>query len=434
LFNDPIHAKTTLKNGIRVVTETHPHFKSASVGFFVHRGSRDEAKGHEGISHLIEHMVFKGTKSRTAMQIAESLECVGGDLNAFTSKEQTCFHGLALQKDLPKIMSVLSDLLVNGTFAEADLKLEKSVVVSEIQMSADQLEDYIFDIFFEEFYKKSPMQHPILGTEKSLAKIKRKDLVDYYKKNYAGSQVVIAGTGPFSHEEFLKECETHLGSLPPFKGPEPKRVAAKPNAFTKMVSRPSEQTHILIGIPCIDFTHKHKTTGIVANLALGAGMTSHLYQKIREEKGLAYTVFSALQMFLDTGILFLYAGTSAENLEEVLSSLAVETKKFFSKKMSDEKLEFFKNQMVGQLVIASDDVENRMLSIGTNEQLLGKYRGVAEVIREVEQISQSVLLDFYKNGLDFTKASAVVVGDLEGKRKKVEKLIDKQIEVLRGMK
>lgn len=426
---NPPFGQTTLANGIRVVTETHPHFKSASVGIFVHRGSRDEGPRQFGLSHLVEHMVFKGTKSRTALQIAETLEGVGGDINAFTSKEQTCFHALALAKDLPQMLGVLSDLLCNASHSAADLALEKSVIEHEIQMSSDQLEDAIFDLFFEEFYHGSSLAHPILGTPQSLNSITREELVSHYSTQYRGRELVVAGAGPFSHAEFLTEVEKNLGHLPPYTGKPMFRQSPEPRAFGRYVERPSEQVHILFGVPSIDFSHRLKTTGIVANLALGAGMTSHLYQKIREEKGLAYSVFSSLQMFSDTGLLFLYAGTSGEQAEEVLSLLVEETNNFLAARLTDERIEFFKNQLIGQLTIASDDVENRMQSIGTNEQLLGRYRGVDEIVSEVEKIDAAAIGEFLNAGIDRGKSSLMMLGRVD---ENIQPAMDRALASLRG--
>ncbi len=290
--------KTTLKNGIRVVTEMHSESRAASLGIWVGTGTRDEAPGDEGISHFLEHLVFKGTETRSAFQIAKSLEALGGELNAYTTREYTCYHALVLKDHWQQALDVLSDLVSNMKMNRSDFALEKSVILQEITMGDDALEELIYDEYLSKCLPKHPLGRSILGTEASVEAMTQKQIQTYYKERYSGSNLIVSASGNIDHEEFVKRVEDVLGHKPK-KRLKLRRTRPKHRAFRSVVEKPVEQLHILMGLPCATFKDKDRFEAFMVNALLGGGMTSRLYQSVREKKGLVYSIYSSLNTFDD---------------------------------------------------------------------------------------------------------------------------------------
>ncbi len=407
---EPIFKKTVLANGVRVLTEHHPSSRAVCAGIFVDLGTRDEPEDMAGAAHFVEHMVFKGTETRDAYEIARSLEAVGGDLNAYTTREQTCFHATSLKEHLGLSLDVLSDLMSNAQFDTLDFKKERDVILQEINMSTDEHDDYIFDLAFESAFKGHELGRSILGTAKSLQSISRKKLFDFYSRRYHGQNMIVSVVGHVSHDEVVDVLSRTLSLR---RRPVPVLARKKPpfKSFQKVVSKPAEQAHVLIALPAVSVKDRHRFESYVANTALGGGMTSRLYQKIREQLGQAYSIYSYLQPFNDAGLQFVYAGTSGKHVKSVMGSIAREIERMHKNGLSRADLNYYKTQIIGELVLDADDIESRMNSLGYNEMTFGQYRTVDQTITDLEKVSVESLNAYLKKYFDLSRVGAIVIGD-----------------------
>lgn len=414
---EPLYKKTVLDNGVRVLTEHHPLSRSVCAGIFVDLGTRDEPDDMVGAAHFIEHMVFKGTETRDAYEIAKSLEAVGGDLNAYTTREQTCFHATSLKEHLSLSLDVLSDLMSNAQFDINDFKKEREVIIQEINMSTDELDDYIFDLAFEASFRGHELGRSILGTLKTLSQTTRKKLMDFYNRRYQGENMIVCVAGHVDHEAVVDNLSRTLSlrrrpvQIAPRKKPSFKQ-------FSKVISKQSEQTHVLLAFPAVSMRDRLRYESYIANAALGGGMTSRLYQKIREKHGLAYTVYSYLQPFSDIGVQMVYAGTSTKHLKKVIHSMAFEVEAMNRKGLTKSELEFYKTQVVGSLVLEADDIENRMNALGYNEMTFKEYRSVDQTIIDLQKVTVDSLNIYLKKYFDTSRAGVIVIGDVNEDRVK----------------
>jgi len=410
----PEFRKTVLPNGVRVVTEHHPFSRATSAAVYVDLGTRDEPQGLNGAAHFVEHLVFKGTKKRSAFEIAKSLEAVGGELNAYTSRENTCFHAVSLREHLPLSLEVLVDLATQATFAPSEFTKEREVIEQEIDMSADLLEEYIFDLYFEKAYAGHSLGLPILGTSQTLKGITRDKLFDFYEGHYGGSNLVVSVAGDVDHQRVLDMVEK---SLSPTRARYPRqpRQAPKVGPFRSVVHRPSEQIHLLMGLPSGSYVGTHRFEAYIVNALLGGGMTSRLYQKVREEEALVYSIYSYLNTFTDAGLIMVYAGTSEKNAPKVLDHIAEEVERLRREGLNSEELEFFKTQVKGTILLGADDIENRMNSIAVNEMIFGRYRSVDEVVAEIDQVSVDSVKAYIKTFFKPEDFGVMVMGDIDEK-------------------
>lgn len=380
----PLFKKTTLANGIRVVTEKHPYTEAISAGIWICAGSRDEKKQFMGISHLLEHMVFKGTKKRSAYQLAQIMESRGGDLNAFTTRESICFYATTLKKDLKLNLDVLMDLTVNATFPVREYDREKSVIQQEISMYFDNHEEYVFDLFSEQAYRGHPMGWSILGSTETVGEIGRSDIRDFYKKMFRGENIIVSVCGAVEHEDVLRIIAPILGRIPK-RAPKLNRKKPKFYPFKQDFYREIEQAHILMGFEAPHLRHPLRFASFIVNTALGGGMTSILFQKIREKKGLAYTVYSTVSNSTDSGLTLIYAGTDPENKEQVIEIINTEIQKLKRDGFNKKLLERYKTQIKGFLLLNDDDLESRMNSLCLNEMVFGKYRTTDDILKAIEE-------------------------------------------------
>jgi predicted Zn-dependent peptidase len=406
----PVYHKTLLPNGIRVVTERHPLSRAVSVGIWVETGTRDEKIADAGISHFVEHLVFKRTKTRTAYQIARELEEVGGEINAYTSREYTCYFTHALKDHLELSLDVLSDLACRPLFTKSDIEKEKGVVLQEIQMSEDNLEDYIFDLYFQKIYgATNSMGWPILGTEQSIQTMKRSQILDYFKRRYSGDRIIVSVAGAVEHEAVVRLAEKLV--KPKLKrGPKAKRKKPRIIPFRQVVEKPSEQVHILMGFPAASFQDRMRFEAYIVSALLGGGMTSKLYQSVREKRGLVYTIYSQLTTFVDTGLMLIYAGARTQNAKKVIELTLEEIAKIKKNGVTERELDLFKTQVTGQILLSSDDIENRMNSLGVNEMVFGKYRPVDEIIAEINKVTAKSLDEYIDKYLDPKRMGLLLLG------------------------
>lgn len=386
------YQKTVLANGIRVVTETHDWAQTVQLGLFIESGTKHELEDQMGIAHLTEHMVFKGTSSRSALDIVLDVERHGADINAHTSREYTCYNTTSLTEAVPICLESLSDLVFEATFPKEEFNKEKDVVIQEIDMSKDHLEDYIFDLFFEKAFSPHFISRNILGTPESLASINRSDLQNYYQQAYQPQRMVMAASGPLKHEDLIDMIfplglhkKTKKTSKDYFSKDILKNIPYKP--MHEWIFRPSEQTHMVIGLPSVSFTHPLRFESYILSSYLGGGMTSKLYQIIREQKGWAYNVYTYLQSFLEGGSLGIYIGTSPQYVPQILDVVQEEFSKLKQNGISYEDLHLYKTQVKASILMGADDLDNRMNSIGINEMIYKNYRPIEKVLSDIEKIS-----------------------------------------------
>ncbi|MEK7357992.1 MAG: pitrilysin family protein, partial [Bdellovibrionota bacterium] len=369
------YKKTVLDSGITVLTEHHPTNRAVSVGIWVDKGTRHETNDEAGLAHFVEHLVFKRTENRSAYEIARDMEAVGGDLNAFTSRENTCFLTHALSEHVGLSLDVLSDLVCRPKFDPTDIKKEKQVVIQEILMSEDQLEDAIFDKFYEKIYPDHPLGKPILGTEESIEGMSRKRIVDFHERQYGIEHLIVSVAGRVDHDEVVGFTEKYMEpkssalrrkgtvkaglvkesrkdhvehaekQLARMRDERPVPPVATP--FREVIKRPSEQVHILIGHPTLEFRDPMRFDAVVVNTMLGGGMTSRLYQTVREERGLVYSVFSSLNTYSDSGTNLIYAGTEPKKAPTVIELIMKELRRMKREGMTKEEIEFYKRQVKG---------------------------------------------------------------------------------------
>lgn len=401
--------KTTLKNGVRVVSEHHSHSRAVSIGVWVRTGTRHEPSGRTGLTHFLEHLVFKGTKTKSALQIAKSLEVYGGDLNAYTTREYTCYHALVLKEHWEKALEVLADLVSNWKSSRNDFELERSVILQEIAMGEDNLEELVFDIQLERSLGEHPLGRSIIGTVESVSATSMKDVKDYYRKHYNATQIIVSCAGALTHEELVSGVQRHLGR----KSGARVRTNHKAPRWRPTVhveDRPVEQLHLLLGFPCPSFKSPKRYDAFVVNSFLGGGMTSKLYQSVREKKGLAYSVYSSLNTFEDFGMLNIYAACEPRQMKDVLHSIIHEIERLRKMKVSETAVKQFKTQVKGNLLLGAEDVENRMSSLGVNEMVFGTYRSVDHVIDELDRVSVNSVNEFIDSYLDAKTVSCVLLG------------------------
>lgn len=403
--------KTQLKNGIRVLTEKHTNTQCTVAGFWLDRGTRDENTKMMGVSHLLEHLVFKGTKKLSALEISQCMEAVGGELNAFTSKEHTCFHATTLKEDFELSLDVLSQLFNEAVFNADDFVKERNVVLQELLMAKDDIEDSVFEAYFEKAFGSHPLGWPILGMTKTLVSMTAKQVEAYYKKNYKPGNLIISAVGNVEHEQVVKLVERYLGHLPPERI-EFKRKAAKMTSWREVTTRDSEQVHIVLGLPTISYGNNERFAAYLVNACLGGGMTSRLYQKIREDKGWAYSVFSMLNTFTDSGVHLVYAATDKKLYKQVLEAILEELETMKKTKLTVQELDFYRKQVRGQLLIASEDIENRMNSLAVNEMVFGEYRSVDSVIKEIEDVTLEDVEKYIDKWVNLKKMNIYLMGDV----------------------
>ena len=369
-----------------MLTETHPLSKGASAHLWVEVGTRDESLAQVGSSHLIEHMVFKRTQNMTGFEIASALESVGGDLNAYTSREVTCYHTLALAKDINLSLKVLSELATRPVFLEEDLVREKKVILQEMDMTKDLLEEAIFDDFFTWVYPKDPAGWPIFGTEESVAAATTESLMSFFRDWYHAENMILTEVGPMEHAEVLELAEKHFDSLVP-SGRRPERKIPEFSDFKVFCPRPSEQTHFIVGRPASSYKDEHRFEAYIVNALLGGGMTSRLYQRIREELGLAYSLGSSLHSYKDCGLILISGAAHPDSVPQILDEIQAAEARLHKHGITAQELKMYKEQIQGQILLGADDLENRASSLGVNEMVYGTYRSVEHVMELIEKVS-----------------------------------------------
>ncbi|MFD1735866.1 M16 family metallopeptidase [Bacillus salitolerans] len=379
--------KYTCKNGVRIVLENIPTVRSVAIGVWIGTGSRNESKENNGISHFLEHMFFKGTKTRSAREIAESFDSIGGQVNAFTSKEYTCYYAKVLDEHSNYALEVLADMFFNSTFDEEELKKEKNVVYEEIKMYEDTPDDIVHDLLSRASYKDHSLGYPILGTEETLASFNGDSLRQYMNDTYTPENVVVSVAGNID-ETFIKEIEGYFGEFTT-TGARPEETA--PSFFTEKLSRKkeTEQAHLCLGYKGLPVGDEHIYSLIVLNNILGGSMSSRLFQEVREQRGLAYSVYSYHSSYKDSGMLTIYGGTGSAQLNLLFETIQQTLNKLMDSGITSKELKNSKEQIKGNLMLSLESTNSRMSRNGKNELLLKKHRSLDEILENVEEVTEA---------------------------------------------
>jgi predicted Zn-dependent peptidase len=380
--------KTVLPGGLRVVTEAVPGVRSAAFGVWVGVGSRDEQLPEHGASHFLEHLLFKGTRRRDALEIAVVMDAVGGELNAFTAKEYTCYYARVLDTDLPLAVDVVSDLVTSALVAPDDVASERGVILEEISMHDDDPGDVVHDAFAEALYGDHPLGRPVIGTVESIESLTAEAIAGYYRSRYRGPQMVVSVAGNVDHDTVVRLVQAAFPTLEP-GSPAPLRPWAPPPALSGTVveDRPTEQAHLVLGTHGLARDDDRRYALSVLNNALGGGMSSRLFQEVREKRGLAYSVYSYSSHHHDTGMFGVYAGCSPSRVDEVLRLCRDELGSAADKGVTDEEITRAKGQMRGSLVLGLEDTGSQMSRIGKAELVHGEVAGVDELLARIEAVT-----------------------------------------------
>lgn len=377
--------KYRAKNGMRIILEEIPSVRSVTVGVWTLAGARNEEKEVNGISHLIEHMMFKGTKRRNAQQIAEEFDSIGGQVNAFTSREYTCYYARVIDTYKEKAVEVLSDMFFNSVFDETELEKEKKVVLEEINMYEDAPDDIVHDLLAKAAFGEHSLGYPILGAKEQLLNFTRQDLLDYISIYYNPENVVISIAGNVN-ESFIPVIE---GYFDQFENSAQTNVITAPQFIAETIQRKkeTEQAHLTIGYEGLSVTDEQLPSLAILNNVLGGSMSSRLFQEVREEKGLAYSVFSHHSSYLDTGLLTIYAGTGKASLHELKTVIDETINTLATKGLTDKELINSKEQLKGQIMLSLENTSSRMMRNGRNELLLKHHKSLDDIIKELDLVS-----------------------------------------------
>jgi predicted Zn-dependent peptidase len=408
----PRSQKTVLPNGLKVITERVSSVRSVSLGIFVGCGSNLELPEEAGISHLIEHMNFKGTPSRTAFQIAEEIDAIGGKINAYTSKEYTCFYTITLDKHVQIAISVLSDLFLNSLYAPTELELERGVVLEEIKMSEDAPDEHIHEVFMQTIMAGHPLGENILGTEKSVAALKRKDILSYRERFYTPDNIIICATGNLWHWSMVSKIEKafkHLEGKARF----PKVTSPKINRGIKVVPRKTEQVHFCIGTKSSSQLDPDRYAFVLLDNILGGSMSSRLFQEIREKRGLAYSVYSSVAPFKNCGVFYIYVGCNKEHVEESLDVILNEFRNILKEGITKAELKRAKEFVKGSLVLGLESTSSRMSWIARAEYYYGGPLTIAEVFEEIDKITVDTIIEVANKYITEKTLALALLGDIE---------------------
>ncbi|MBM7094225.1 MULTISPECIES: M16 family metallopeptidase [Alteribacter] len=379
--------RVTCDNGLRIVFEPNNTVRSVSIGVWIGTGSRFETKMQNGVSHFLEHMFFKGTKSRNAQQIAESFDSIGGQVNAFTSKEYTCYYAKVLDEHARHALEVLADMYFNSTFDQKEMVKEKGVVLEEIKMYEDTPDDIVHDLLSQAGFGDHPLGYPILGTEETLQTFSTDSLVSYMDQFYNADNVVISVCGNVD-ESFVEFIQDTFNGMRQFESD--KSLQSPTFKHNKMArKKETEQAHLCLGYEGLPIGHKDIYSLILLNNVLGGSMSSRLFQEIRENRGLAYSVFSYHSSFHDTGMVTLYAGTAVKHLDNMYECLSSVVSGVKENGITERELKNAKEQLKGSLMLGLESTNSRMSRNGKNELLLGRHRTLDEIVAEIEKVSLS---------------------------------------------
>lgn len=403
-----VFQKTVLPDGVRVLTEKIPHVRSASIGMWVLAGTRDETPEMNGIAHFVEHMLFKGTKKRSAVEIAQSIEDVGGHLNAFTSKELTCYYAHVLDADLPLAIDVLTDILIDSVFDPGEIRKEIDVILEEIKSVDDIPEERVHDYFASDLFGKHPLGYLTLGTPETVRNFDRDTILRFLERVHARNRLLVTASGNIDHKQV---CELVMGAFetwPEYR----ERSITPPEVLPPHVNVRREkvsQAHICMGCQTFPFNDRRKFAALVLNTLLGGGMGSRLFQSVRESHGLCYNIYSFLDFMHDTGIFCIYAATDNEKVERAIELIKTELAAIIDAGITEEELLRTKSQLIGSLMLSLESTVNRMNRIAKFEIYQGNHFNLDEAARNIEEVEMTHVQEVASEILDFHKLTTTII-------------------------
>jgi predicted Zn-dependent peptidase len=414
--------RQVLPNGLIILTEEMQHIRSVSIGIWIKTGSRDEDPQWNGISHFVEHMVFKGTKHRTAEDIARQVDSIGGNMDAFTAKECICFNVKVLDEHLPIALEVLGDLALNPIFDGQDISRERGVILEEIKMDEDSPDYLVHEIFAQNFWKDHPLGKPILGTKDTVKKFERERVLEFYGQRFLPGNLIVCAAGNLKHEQFVELAAKHFGQMKPGKNG---FHGAPPKTASRIILRNKkalEQVQICVGVPSHPIAHEKRHASYILNTLLGGGMSSRLFQNIRERQGLAYAIYSDLNPYRDTGCLSVYAGTSRESAAKVVQSIVSEFRKLKAEPVPEEELRRAKDQLKGSLMLSLESSTARMSNLARQEMYFDRFYGMDQLIERIEAVTAQDLKELADEFFHTDSIAVTVLGNLNGLKLRREQL------------
>jgi len=387
-----VNQKSVLSNGLRIVTEAVPHFHSAAVGIWLNKGSRDETGAENGLTHFLEHMAFKGTPRRTVLDIAREIDQLGGMCNAFTSKEQTCFHGRVLAEHLPRLVDLLGDLVIRSQLAAEDLERERQVILEEIYAQDDNPEELAQVHFARNFWGDTAFGWPILGDAEHIGRVSREDLLAFRRLTYRPADMVVAAAGRIRHQEVVDLVAASFeGFVNGSPGRERQAITTHPGVYT--LSRDLEQVNLILGGPGVAAGDPRRYAATMLQLVLGGNMSSRLFQVIREQLGLAYSIQSYAQFFSDAGLVGISAGVSPQNLPAIMAAIRRELKQLQEERVTEAELTAAKENLRGSVILSSEDCDHLMGRLAKNELNFGRYIPQEDIIAGMLKVTADEVLE-----------------------------------------
>lgn len=406
--------RTVLPNGLIVLTERMEHVRSVAMGAWIKSGSRCEAPEINGISHFVEHMVFKGTRSRSSLQIAREMDSIGGNLDAFTGKETICFNVKSLADHVPIALDVLTDLVLNPTFASTEIERERGVILEEIKIDEDNPDVLVHELFTQNFWKDHPLGKPILGTTQTVGRLDQQKLFDYHAGRFRGGNMIFSAAGDLEHDQFV---DTIAQKFAPLLPGEPAFESQTPQASARILlqnKKALEQVQLCLGVPAPPITDDNRFATLILNTILGGGMSSRLFQTIREERGLAYAIYSDLSPYSDTGSLCVYAGTSAGKALEVVDLVMAEFNNLKENPLSEEELRRGKDQLKGNILMGLESSNSRMANLARQEMYFHQFFTAEEVIARIEAVTADQIQTMAKRLFVPDRIAITLLGRLNG--------------------
>lgn len=406
--------KQVLPNGVTILSEEMQGIRSVAIGVWVKTGSRHESAERNGISHFIEHMVFKGTKNRSALDIARQMDAIGGNMDAFTGKESICFNAKVLDEHLPIAVDVISDLVLNPTFEPKDIDREKGVILEEIKMDEDNPDYLVHEIFTQNFWKDHPLGMPILGTKDTVKALNQQAILENFTARFSAGNLVISAAGSLNHDEFARLIAERFAKLPIVPNG---HHYPSPKVNAKIITRNKkslEQVQLCMGVPAPFISHEKRYVSYILNTLLGGGMSSRLFQKVREEQGLVYSIYSDLNPYSDTGCLCVYAGTSRESAPKVVQAVLDEFKRVKNERVPEEELERVKDQLKGSLMLSLESSTSRMSNLARQDMYFDRFIGQDEIIRSVEAVTAEQVADLANEIFTRDSVAVTLLGNLNG--------------------
>ena len=414
--------RTVLPNGLIVLTERMEYMRSVAMGVWTKSGSRSELAECNGISHFVEHMLFKGTRSRSAKQIAREMDSIGGNLDAFTGMETICFNVKSLAEHVPIALDVLADLVLNPVFTAPDIERERGVILEEIKIDEDNPDVLVHELFTQAFWRDHPLGRPILGTTKTVARLDRQSIVAYHGDRFHGGNMIFAAAGNLDHDLFAEAVAQKFLALP---GGNPLNELPAPHANARIVTRNKkslEQVQICLGVPAPPITDENRYATLILNTVLGGGMSSRLFQTIREERGMAHSIYSDLSPYRDTGTLLVYAGTSAGKALEVVDLILAEFRKLKQEALTEEELTRAKDQVKGNILMGLESSNARMANLARQEMYFHEFMTVDEIIERIGEVSTVQVQAMAQQLFNPERIAVTLLGRLDGVKVERERL------------